>query len=592
MNKKLGKRVPIRKRVLTIVMQTTLIALLAAFITGMFCIHWIRSSSEAVLAEQYEISLKQIVEQKAISADARLEHYEKYIEFVTDYIAEMYADEAKMIERGRLYYAPQDTTDYALTSGYAKEGMKAEDFREQLLFFSNLEQIWAPIAKSNESLITTVYAGTTTGLLTSYDRWSFLSVPPEGEEFIYDYFQSGWYTQGLKEDDVFYTDLYVDSQGRGLTITVASPFCNADGEIMGVDCADFDITALYNELLSIDLGEGARSFAIDKDGTIISPDAEEKTIEEYTGLSNEDIDALKLDSNGILEKNDAVYVCVPVERLGWTLCVSVPMSTVQAAIQEADKPVLYAMLVFVAIALVIVILAVFAVNRVAASITYPMELLGRDMKIISDGDLNYRATVHRNDEIGDITSQMNEMVDRLNFTANELRSSQQQASALSELATKDSLTGVRNKTAFDERARFLEQGLAEGDQDFGLVMVDLNNLKTINDTYGHDKGDIAIKNTCKMVCSIFAHSPVYRIGGDEFVVVLAGEDYENVAALVERFEAEGLSVSEDSSLEPWDRVSAAIGYALYDDALDTSVESVLVRADHEMYRDKGDMKRA
>ncbi len=591
MNQKLEKRVPIRKRVLWIVLQTMLVSILAASMTAIICIRWIRTSSENALTDQFESNIKSIVEQKAVSADARLEHYEKYIEFVTDYISGMYADEEKMIEYGRMFYAPQDTKEYALTRAFANKDLKAGDYREQLLFYSNLEQVWAPIVKTNENLITTIYAGTKTGLLASYDRWSYLSVPEDGGEMIYDFYQSEWYKQGLEVDGVFYTGLYVDSQGRGLTITVASPFYNNDGEVMGVDCADFDITGLYDELLSIDLGEGTFSFALDRDGAVISPDSEGKSLEEYTGLTKEDMDKLKSETDGIMEKNDLLYVCIPIDRVGWTLCVSVPMKVITDRIQEANRSILYASVTFIAIVLLILILAIIAVNRAASNITYPMELLGRDMKIISDGNLNYRATVYRNDEIGDITSQMNEMVDRLNYTMQELLSSQKYADAMSELATKDSLTGVRNKTAFDKKVAVLEQCLADGDKDFGLVMLDLNNLKMINDSYGHDKGDISIKKLCRIICNTFQHSPVYRIGGDEFVVVLKEGDYQDVARLTEQFRLTMKAESENSRLAPWERISAAIGYALYEDSLDSSVKSVLIRADRKMYQNKREMKR-
>ncbi len=590
MNRKLGKRVPIRRRVLVIVLQTMIISLLAASITGYFCLRWIEKTSEEALTKQIESDLKIIVEQKAASADARLEHYEKYIEFVTDYIGDMYADEEEMVKRGRIFYAPQDTKEYALTRVFASEDMDPADFKDQILFFSNLEQIWRPIAKANEQLITTVYAGTKDGLLTSYDRWSYLSVPPDGKELIYDYFQSEWYKKGLKEDGVFYTGLYVDSQGRGLTITVASPFCNTDGEVMGVCCADFDITGLYDELLSMDLDEGTFSFALDQEGTVISPETDDPSVKEYTGLSDEDIDALRSDPDGIIQRNDAVYVCIPIERVGWTLCVSVPMKAIRDTIQEADRSILYATITFMVIILIIIMLSVYAVNKFASSIIDPMEQLGRDMKVISDGDLNYRAAVYRNDEIGDITSQMNEMVDRLNFTMKELYSSQQYANAMSVLATKDALTGVQNKTAFDEKMNTLKSEFDAGDKDFGLVMADLNNLKMINDSYGHDKGDISIRKVSAMICEVFEHSPVYRVGGDEFMVVLKGRDYLNAADLTGQFRSRIQSVSSESSLKPWERISAAIGYALYDETVDKSVEDVRIRADREMYRNKKDMK--
>lgn len=584
------RRVPIRRRVLAIVLLTTLAGLVAAGIAAFISIGWIQSSEEAALTTQLEDNLKSTVEQKAASANAKLEHYEKYIEFITDYIEGMYANKEEMIGRGRMFYAPRDTTEYVLTRGFASEDMSEADVADELRFFSNLENIWEPIVKANEDLITTVYAGTTSGLLSSYDRWSFLSPMPEGKELIYDFFESNWYQQGMEEDSTFYTGLYVDSQGRGLTITVASPFKDENGQFAGVDCADFDITTFYDELLAVDLGEGTFSFALDRDGNLITTEADGLTTEESVGLSKQGIEQLRTDPDGVVEMSDAVYVCTPIERVDWTLCVRVPREIIQDSVHDADRSIQNVSLFLLLAGILIVICEIIAVNKAASSITKPMEMLEHDMKIIADGDLNYRATVYRNDEIGDVTSRMNEMVDRLNFTMNELISSQQHANAMSKLATRDSLTGIRNKTAFDEQKHVLEQDRSLADFKFGFAMIDLNNLKLINDNYGHDKGDIAIMDLSRIVCKIFAHSPVFRIGGDEFVVVLKDRDYRNIDDLVAQFKEELEDLSSNKRLEPWKRISAAIGYALYDKENDKNTSSVLSRADQEMYKCKRAMK--
>lgn len=580
------KRMPIRKRVLRLVLQTVLIVLFAAGITGFLCIHWVRNSSEAALTEQLENNLKNIVEQKAVFADARLEHYEKYIELVTDYIEDMYADEKAMIEQGKIFYPPRDTREYAMTRGFVAEDANVDDYEDELLFFSNLEKIWKPIATKNEDLITTVYVGTESGLLASYDRWSYLSVPSDGPELIYDFFQSGWYTQGMKEDGIFYTDLYIDSQGRGLTITVACPFRNAAGQIVGVDCADFDITGLYNELLSIDLGEGAFSFALDREGKVISPDAADKTPDEITGLSKKELEEMKAEPDGIWNKSNAVYVSIPIERLGWTLCLSVPRSLIREDIQKTDQTITQAYIAFIAIMLLLVILVIFAVNRLAYNITYPMELLRRDMKAISEGNLDYRATVYRDDEIGDITEQMNDMVDRLNKTMEDLVNSRQRADAMSELATRDSLTGVRNKTAFAAYIQELQDRIDKKEQgEFGIGVFDCDNLKGINDHYGHEKGDEYLKAASKMICTVFKHSPVFRVGGDEFTIVLLDEDFRKRMSLIDRFYRES-DVTNSSVGKEWERIHVSAGIAEFDPLIDKTVSDTVRRADRIMYANK------
>ena len=124
---------------------------------------------------------------------------------------------------------------------------------------------------------------------------------------------------------------------------------------------------------------------------------------------------------------------------------------------------------------------------------------------------------------------------------------------------------------------------------FGIAMIDLNDLKKINDTYGHDKGNLAIQQLCGLICNTFKHSPVFRIGGDEFAVVLEGHDLENAAALADSLVAEVKRRGADKSLDPWDRITA-IGYATYDPARDANVEAVFKRADETMYAVKKRMK--
>ncbi|MBR3316575.1 MAG: diguanylate cyclase, partial [Atopobiaceae bacterium] len=98
----------------------------------------------------------------------------------------------------------------------------------------------------------------------------------------------------------------------------------------------------------------------------------------------------------------------------------------------------------------------------------------------------------------------------------------------------DSEGKVAGIIAVDFSAEWYNQQLAEGTlSEFGLVICDVNGLKIINDTNGHQAGDEYIRQACKMVCDIFSHSPVYRIGGDEFAVILTGRDYKSREVLMQ-----------------------------------------------------------
>ena len=130
----------------------------------------------------------------------------------------------------------------------------------------------------------------------------------------------------------------------------------------------------------------------------------------------------------------------------------------------------------------------------------------------------------------------------------------------------------------------LAQEISKGAAAFGIVMVDLNCLKQLNDTYGHERGNEAIRRVCRRICEVFKHSPVYRIGGDEFVVVVSGTDYVNIDDRIKQF-------NEAAAAEgaPWEKVSAAIGYAAFKKG--DAVEDVFRRADRNMYERKTAMKR-
>lgn len=205
--------------------------------------------------------------------------------------------------------------------------------------------------------------------------------------------------------------------------------------------------------------------------------------------------------------------------------------------------------------------------------------------------------LHTGDEIEILSESMKQMerdindnIANLMATMEELTTTRKQADIMNELATKDALTGVRNKMAYDMEIETLVHELSQGKIAFGMAMIDLNYLKKINDNYGHEKGNIAIQKLCHIICATFVHSPVYRVGGDEFVVILQNNDYENVKELVESFNAIIDDLAADESLEPWEKVSAAIGYALYDQRRDVSVEDVFKRADGAMYIRKKEMK--
>lgn len=158
------------------------------------------------------------------------------------------------------------------------------------------------------------------------------------------------------------------------------------------------------------------------------------------------------------------------------------------------------------------------------------------------------------------------------------------------LANTDSLTKVKNATAYAEKVGELNYELHnKEDVKYAIVMCDINNLKAENDVFGHDSGDIYIKNGCKIISKAFKHSPVFRIGGDEFVVIIEGEDYEDREFIFKNM-LKSVEMASKFASASMGRASFAAGMAVYNPLLDKSVSDTVKRADEEMYKNKIEMK--
>ena len=150
----------------------------------------------------------------------------------------------------------------------------------------------------------------------------------------------------------------------------------------------------------------------------------------------------------------------------------------------------------------------------------------------------------------------------------------------------DALTSVRNKGAFSEYIQNLQERVNGGEKfEFAIGIFDCNNLKIVNDQYGHDKGDLYLKKACMLICKVFDHSPVFRIGGDEFAIILMNNDFKNRDELVALFEERRKEICREAA-NKWEEVHIAYGIAVYDEKLDASVSDAARRADKIMYENK------
>ncbi len=228
----------------------------------------------------------------------------------------------------------------------------------------------------------------------------------------------------------------------------------------------------------------------------------------------------------------------------------------------------------------IITLAVFGIAAVALvlisnHITGPIRKLADAANQLSIGNYDVEFPKETGDEVGDLTRAFRTAVGHL----------KQYSDDMEQLAYQDALTRVKNVAAYRIRQASLNESIAKGKAEFAVVMLDLNYLKAVNDKYGHSAGDIVLMRVASIVCRTFPLSQVYRVGGDEFTVILEGPEYECRGEKMSELEHR-IRMSNSNAQEAYMNISVAYGLAVFNNEEDHSFEEVYRRADRKMYQMK------
>ena len=230
---------------------------------------------------------------------------------------------------------------------------------------------------------------------------------------VFDYFSREWYQKGKQSSDVFWTGVYADEFGRGLNITCAAPFFTGRGDFRGVVAEDILITDLYDSLTRLTLGEGAYVILLDEQGKVISPEMEDEDIGD-TDLSEEEIAEVMSGNSGLLLSDEGVYhAYAPIEGINWTLMIHVPQSLIYAPVKAMDRTIHRILLIFLILSVCVLITVLPLAGNWAKRMTEPTRELMSDVERMRDGDLDHRAQIHINDEVGELAQCFNEMADSM-----------------------------------------------------------------------------------------------------------------------------------------------------------------------------------
>lgn len=275
----------------------------------------------------------------------------------------------------------------------------------------------------------------------------------------------------------------------------------------------------------------------------------------------------------VLYKNECLqcHTNAKVDDVAAVMNIEYPLTNLKVSVKEIS--LMIAILFLISIVVIFVIWFIYLRKYFVT----PIENLISQMKLInSHKDLKEKIKIDTIiKEIKQLETVFNTQNTRLFDTYHELES----------LSNTDNLTKINNRKKFEEYSSVIIKSAKRYDFPFSIMLIDLNKFKPINDTYGHDIGDEILIHFSKIVSEIIRESDVFfRIGGDEFVLILPHTKVEDSISIIKKIKdsfKNNKFIKDDITIE----ISASYGVAEYPKDAD-ELEKLLKVADTKMYEDK------
>lgn len=353
----------------------------------------------------------------------------------------------------------------------------------------------------------------------------------------------GWYYTPLESKCATWIEPYIDPTAKAYVISYVAPIF-IEGKFIGVIGVDIDFNFIIHELRRMSIYDYGYVYLMNRNnlvlyhkdqlqGEVFQPNPDFKEMEIY--LTN-----------------------------GMWLGISTPLNKVY---DERNHVI---MRLIAAILIVAMLVSLGSIILVSKAIR-PLEGMTEAAKRIASGDLNVKISYESGNELGLLVRSIREMASRLEV-----------------YVYRDKLTGLRNVAAYTTKGNELDaQSKVLSDLAYAVILFDVNFLKKVNDNYGHQAGNQLIRHAARVICKVFRHSPVYRVGGDEFIAVLEQSDYEKRNELLKMFDRklaeETFKVGKNTLT-----ISVARGIGIYEQGMEFS--EVAKKADAEMYAHKAAIK--
>ncbi|MDO6461822.1 diguanylate cyclase [Granulosicoccaceae sp. 1_MG-2023] len=408
------------------------------------------------------------------------------------------------------------------------------------------------------------------------------------EKRIFDPRERPWFKAGIRRDGHAWSPIYIDFKTFELVSTRVRRVNDADGRLAGVVATDMSLNQINMFLRSLSLSNNGVAMVVELDGSLVGVSRgdhlrllEDGSHDRLNALDSPEplvagafaAIADQLPPRGVnaslttaFKDRDGRPVQLGYSRLqdaagmDWLVMVAIPRNDYLGGFEDSVKQ----SLILALVAALCVVLLGFGTLSV---ITHELRKLALYAWQIGEGNYNTGLYTERDDEIGQLVRSIDEMQHRL---------------------LTDQLTGVANRVAVNRR---IEERISScrrrgDDRPFFVLFTDLNDFKTVNDTYGHDVGDIVLCEFAKRIReSLRTDDLIARYAGDEFIILLDNIEFREDAETVRRHLAEALNapllIRDGQELV----VAAAVGIARYpDDGRD--VDSLIRAADQDMYGHK------
>ena len=349
------------------------------------------------------------------------------------------------------------------------------------------------------------------------------------------------------------------------------------GRFAGVVGMDIDIAVVCHELENVTVYNTGSAVMFDIEDNILYE--KEHTAGLQKGSFGVEENALLTATHTALESGHPVQYAGDggVMKLfatklsnGMTLCVTAPLKEINAS----RRTLLTYSIGFSLLISTVAFLVTYVIIR---GFLKPLNELTAASKKLAEGNFDVSLSYRRNDEIGQLSQTFSVMSASLKRYYDHFHN----------LAYTDAMTGLNNKAAFETTKEVIESEVAMNRAAFTIIVMDVNNLKTINDTIGHEKGDLLLQHVSACMRETFVGFPLYRIGGDEFCTIINNADAD---ALIAKLQSVTAKRSEEDYGMFLCFYQIAAGAARYDKDTDASFADVFNRADKAMYENKKQLK--